>query len=1507
MELYTRGNSDSFQPVYEMKNFQDIKHMTKTVGKMKLPNNKQDPTHGFMFFTLNTSLKSIVSILMNEHPLLSNNGKLYRAYYYNHLLLRKGIQSKRIPNSKITNVQAKQKRIETYNQLKSYSNEILTPIKLETLRKRNFIYDIQPIIDLMKPIKKISKFPLIQKMDMYFQTISYFYNTKLYGYEKSSIFINLDEYSGQESIENYHYLTFLMLLLRKPKKIIEKYQKYFGYKIIFYTNKGYLLFDTSTDVKKENYSKLKLLLKKLKPESNLEEIITKVERDEIAVQLNQKMYFSGNSVSDETEMGISDTGLSGEDEVVGKISKEVTAKTDIGIDEEEAIDNMTEEIESDPELKLEYVKAITNKSTGKSAASLERDKLLREKQQKIKIKGKTIAELRKEKSVPLIKENVIETAPHVNQKMNTVKFSNFEKTYNEELYDRHMANVITCFNDKTINVNVVDVKVEDTSTTSTMQETYTIVMEDENRKRHTMKVNIPKMVDDKFFYINGNKKTIQKQIFALPVIKTGPDEVQICTNYNKIFIRRYGTKFNPNVERFKKWIEDPKNQVKVSKGYNTTANKGKLTCLEYDELGSHYNRITINNCTFVFNVELLMNETNNQYQSSLEKILIGYRTNGTKKEPIYYNSKDENHVDMVSTIIQESKPEAYDEFKKLSYGKKYIHTKATIMAKDIPVVILICFFEGLTKVIRKFDDPNVKFVDKKNTKDNNMYIQFADGYLTYPMSDTEACIMFNGFTELLTSKYTIAEMDQRETYLDIFEIITGSSYIAGALINYYDFMIDPITLDILKMMDYPEDIVSLIIFANNMLADSQYVSDINFNMYRIRSNEVIPALLYKQMTIAYSKYRKTINNNAPMKLSVDPDCVIKALQELPTVEDYSKLSPIGEIKQSYNSSMKGYVGMNMDRAYNQEKRIFDDSMIGVVGVSTDNAANCGKDRHLVLEPTVMNAYGMMKLNNRKNPDELDETQLETPVELLTPSGTIHDDPVRTAMATKQSGHTIPVKDESPLLVTNGMDSTIQYRTGNDFSVVAKEDGEVIDYDENLQIMVVRYKSGEKQAIDLDTTIAKNGGGGIFLRNQLQTSFKKGDKFKKNAILAFDKYFYKDTGLLGNKLTFGTLVKSAIMSHFSTYEDSTWVTSKLSKRMATDVTKCKRVVLGKNANVDYIVHKGDNIKIGDELIRFEASYDDAEMSRLLANVRDDLQEEIVNLGKTRITSHYTGVVEDVIAYPAVDKDELSPSLRKVVNDCQKLTRDRQKFLDKYDDGNRNAAYRIGVLMNKPEGKIEPDRFGKIKGEDVTDSVLLEFYITYHDELSDGDKLTHMTANKATVGYVVPKYFEPYSEFRPNEEISIPLAPSAILQRGTPSIINTVCAYKVLIELKRKCYEILTGEDYNEKLKRDNPYMVHDKNQNSVSEAIEMDDSLLTVMEDTFDIQKGETGYYSAGKTFMMGDIVVANNSPSIYDMDWFTKHVKSASTSNEYPNIYYDAATNTIRAKSIIYTGETFVM
>lgn len=64
----------------------------------------------------------------------------------------------------------------------------------------------------------------------------------------------------------------------------------------------------------------------------------------------------------------------------------------------------------------------------------------------------------------------------------------------------------------------------------------------------------------------------------------------------------------------------------------------------------------------------------------------------------------------------------------------------------------------------------------------------------------------------------------------------------------------------------------------------------------------------------------------------------------------------------------------------------------------------------------------------------------------------------------------------------------------------------------------------------------------------------------------------------------------------------------------------------------------------------------------------------------------------------------------------------------------------------------------------------------------------TALKSIVSEIIPEGYEPYSEFRPNEEVSATIAQSAILKRMTPSIIKTGFGNKVLVELKRALYDI-----------------------------------------------------------------------------------------------------------------------
>ncbi len=1567
MELVVFEGLDAMIPsaIMEMKKLENVNDFSVTKDKMQMPK-KEGSNKGMMVPFLNTSPQSIATILNNKHPRIMNIGSSYRGYYYDFLRVRGSIKSPRVKNPGKTKLVLKKERLKDYGVIQELCPNVITPLNLNTLAQKNVVYDMEPVTRLLSYQVRLKKMPLIERLKTYFKTIGNFYNgLQFQGYEKSPIFIDLDEYNPNCELTDYSFYDYMMIMLKKSNNVIYKIMMDVPeISILFYTTKGYILVNSLEDFKRENYTKLVNFTKRISPKFNkidekvdniiktdLDETIAErlkknatgpvpvsfetgedahtIAADIAAQKLEKKIEKTKDTEADkEEELKEEKKRLKAEAQTLGIEDEDVS---NMDRDAEEAIDDTIEEIENDDTLKSSYLNSVTGKRAGtKTAASLKRDQMLRERQMQLKIKDKTIGELVAEiPEPPVIPEYKIDNAVTDNDELKNVRFYNFESVYINEMMDRDIARALTSFNDKSINVNIINVTVEDTSTELVYQDTYTVEFEDENRKRHTMKVNIPKLVDDKFLIINGKKRVIEKQLFGLPIIKTGPDELQIVTNYNKVWMTRHGTRFNPNMERFKKILVDPSKRpdnvnIRVYKGDNSVINQPYLTCLEYDDLASRYNKIIINDCTFVFSVDMLKEELGDKYKdSTLEEIMIGYK--GKNKTPIVYNTKNADHQDMVSLIVNESMPVYYDTFKRLSSGRKYVHNNVTMMEKDFPLIFAVTFFEGLTTVVQKFNnltgEDRVEFVDKKDSSDNYMYIEFKDGYLKYAMNDLESCLLFNGYTELVMKDFTIAELDERETYITIFEQLLGSGYYAGGFINFYEFMIDFKTLDILKLLGYPEDVVSLMIFASNMLADSSFSIDTDPRLYRLRSVEIIPAILYKNMTKAYQSYRKTANNANPKKLTLDPDCVIKELNALPTVDSYSTLSPIVEVKQFGVTSMKGYVGMNKDRSYSEEKRNYHDNMVGLIGVSTDISGNCGKERHLVVEPNVINAYGMLDIVGRENAENLDVTKLMTTEEMTYPMGVAHDDPNRTAMTSKQSCHAIPVMEQSPLLITNGFDSTIQYRTSNDFSYVAKQDGEVIDRDDNVNIMVIKYKDGSIHAIDLDKKIVQNGGGGFYLDNKLDSSFKKGDKFKKDTILAFDKHYYKDTGVLGNKLTYGTRVKTACLSNMATYEDSMWSTYRLSRAMSADITmKEVSIVIGKNSNVDYIAKIGDHIKNGDDLIRFDTAYSDAEMNELMKSIRQDLQEDIVNLGRSKYTSKHDGVVADIRVYPAVELDQLSPSLKKMVDNVQKHDRQRRSYMDKYDK-NKNSVYRKGIFFTDSVGMVKPDQYGKIAGVDVHDGVLVEIYVTYHDEVSDGDKFAHMSANKATNGYMVPRGLEPYTAFRPYEEIDIPLAPSAILQRGTPSVITVEIGYKVLIELKRACFEILTGIDWNEKQRKDNPYMdVHTKkpdvptNESTMMEVwdnnkekIELATGKLEILRETFDIIVSSDDKYEASQEYSKGDIVFAGLDfrDEINRLVFESK--LSTSIEGYQPNIEYDEIVNAYVAKDIIYYGERLIV
>ena len=202
---------------------------------------------------------------------------------------------------------------------------------------------------------------------------------------------------------------------------------------------------------------------------------------------------------------------------------------------------------------------------------------------------------------------------------------------------------------------------------------------------------------------------------------------------------------------------------------------------------------------------------------------------------------------------------------------------------------------------------------------------------------------------------------------------------------------------------------------------------------------------------------------------------------------------------------------------------------------------------------------------------------------------------------------------------------------------------------------------------------------------------------------------------------GTLVKVALMSTYNTYQDATMITEKLSEDAATEMCFQKQVSIGKNANVEYMVNEGDEIKVGDSLIQFDTSYEDNSLNNLLAALSDKEQSMVLEGSRNDVPSKYSGVIEKIKIYATVPVEELSPSLRKIVRAYYNKINKKKELLEKYDPESKNSIVKCGMLVDESTKKIEPNKYSVLKGQKIEEGVLIEFYIKHAEPLEIGSKI------------------------------------------------------------------------------------------------------------------------------------------------------------------------------------------
>jgi len=999
------------------------------------------------------------------------------------------------------------------------------------------------------------------------------------------------------------------------------------------------------------------------------------------------------------------------------------------------------------------------------------------------IKGKTIDEILKQETVDTKATTIDIPVSGPNADLwKDMKYPEFDKHYN---IDKDIINIFKHFTKTSIPIGIRNISVEDATNSEDRIETYTVEMEDFRGKRFTIKLDIPIMVDNRFL-LRGNYYSLQNQFFNMPILKTEVNAAQIISNYNKIFVYNRPRGANKiqtgrsmaNVSRFLKAADKYQgrnikfmvgNTIKVSNKYNLP--------IDYIDIGSVYDRIESKSLTLYFNQD---------------DIRAKYKIDDTKGIPFAHDKEEDRIIYMANDaresfihyllVLLEEKhdwKDFLDLLRSQSASKSCTYSRCSIMSSLIPTIVICGLHEGLRSTLEK-GKIEYQIVDKITSADranlNYDWIKFKDGFVVFNANDYDASLLLNGLKACDTESHSITEVDSRNLYLEFLDQF-ASRMKADGLDNFKDLLIDPITEEILQKYKMPTDYVSVLLYANSLLCDNKFIKHTDTSSRRLRRYELVAAYTYKVMADAYAAYANAIRHqrNAP-GITIKQTAVIdKFLTDSVSATD-SCINALNEIDATNAVTFKGPSGMNSDRAYSLDKRGYDETMLNVLGMSTGFAGNAGVTRQLTMNANVDPERGFVKASDGST-DKMNTTNSLTVTEGITPFVSTHDSPMRVGMTFIQTcKHQVRTEESDPLLVTNGTDEAMPYMTSNRFAYKSKQDGEVVEYVENKYILV-QYKDGTKDYIDLQENIQHNSDGGYFVPLKLDADekIKVGMKFKANQVLAYDKLSFSNSLGESDNLAFnvGKLAKVAIINSDENFEDSGVITEEMAKALATRIDLQYKAVLDKEVNIVNYLKVGNHVECGDVLMSWQVPFKDEDADSLMRTLSKD---EVSELGKKKLISEVTGTITAIKIFRTIDIDEMTPSMAKMVNEYEKPIKARAKI---YKDNGINANELPAHYKLPPTGKMKR----------AQDAILVEYYVEYYDTLGIGDKIVYFAANKGVEKNLIPLGKEPYTAFRPNEHVSAFVGNTSIDKRIVTSIPLIGSINKLMIELDRSVKDIM----------------------------------------------------------------------------------------------------------------------
>lgn len=877
-----------------------------------------------------------------------------------------------------------------------------------------------------------------------------------------------------------------------------------------------------------------------------------------------------------------------------------------------------------------------------------------------------------------------------------------------------------------------------------------------DNKSHTVHVNLPQLENDGTISLNNQTYICRYQRNNLPISKIDLGSVKLSSYYGKMFIYKAFYKkndigysiMNQLAKRYENG-EDIKDLIMLSSN-----NEEIKLPLDYSHFSRYIKAFKFKGIQFNFeykNRAKLFKGLSEESLNMLEEsgmvligndrgipLLIDFNNNLYK----FINGKYEKQED-IFTLLNISKDELPIEY-----------SVAKIYKKQIPVVILLSYYYGLTNLLKilKLKYQFIEVNKRVSTNTEEIVIKFSDKKLIVKRDNGLGDMIISGLIELqkVLKDLPYKVLNSKNDFMVLCNKLDYGILYINEIKMLETLFVDPITLSILKANKLPTSFKGILIEASKLLLDDNYINPNNLKGMCIKGYERIAGMLYYEMIKSLKEYEgKSMFSRA--KFNISPYCITSTIQEDSTTVLVDDLNPIAALKQTEDVSYLGALGFNKD-ALAKDSRIYNKSEVGVISESVKDSGDVGITAYMSASPKLKNLRGEIDNfdTNQDGPASIYSTSA-----LLAPFG-LTDDTKRLNFSGIQNSHVIPIKNMKVPYVRTGYEAVIPVRSSDKFVISAEEDGIVTKV--TTSSIEVEYKtSKKKKSYKLKEWTTKEESD-VCYTHKLVTNFKIGDKFKKDDSLVYDKLFFEPDIFNPNRVIYkqGSVVTVALMENIETYEDSGAISSKLVDELSTEVTKVKSIIVNATDNIVNMKSVGSKLDTDDILFSIIGDMVIPE------NINKEVLESLKALKTQSPKAKIRGTISKIEIRYNCKINELSKTLQELVIASDKRLK-------------TETGYTGEILNNNYT----------IKGQALQpNQVEIKVYITCDNPMGIGDKGIFGNQLKFTVGEV----FDGKIEGEDGTEVDAKFSYKSISARIVNSPILMGTCGMVLEKLTKKAVDL-----------------------------------------------------------------------------------------------------------------------